>query len=185
MTPQQFRPLQYKSDSMALGCSHTWGVGVECHEAWPHLLNAMNFGLGGASADCVVRMGKKLLSEHKISTVYVLWPDWTRFEYEKDGKLYQSLPTDPDRIYRMDTHDETWLKKNFETQTIIFLDFCKDNNVKLIDMTLYDLVPIIDHADKWPLSKLGHHYSPEWHQWVADIFVRARDTNQKFLLSYD
>jgi len=116
MTGPQFRPLQYKSDSMALGCSHTWGVGVEWNEAWPHLLHAMNFGLGGTSADFVVRVGKKLLSEHKVSTVYVLWPDWSRFEYEKDDKFYQSLPTDRDRIYWMGTRDEPWLKKTLKNK---------------------------------------------------------------------
>jgi hypothetical protein len=103
----------------------------------------------------------------------------------KDGKFLQSLPTDSDRIYWMDTRDESWLKKNFETQTKVFSDFCKDNDVKLIDMTLYDLVPYIDNADRWPLSQLGHHYSPDWHQWVADIFAKAQDTDQKFSLSHD
>jgi hypothetical protein len=42
-------------------------------------------------------------------------------------------------------------------------------------MALYDLIPYIDHADRWPLSKLGHHYSPVWHQWVADIFKQKEN----------
>ena len=65
---------------------------------------------------------------------------------------------------------DKWLQENFEFQQQKIRQLCKDHSIKLIDMTLYDLIPFIDHADRWPLSKLGHHYSPVWHGWVADIF---------------
>ena len=64
-------------------------------------------------------------------------------------------------------------------------DFCENNNIKLIDMTLYDLVPYIDHADVWPLSNLGHHYSPLWHSWVADIFKNSHINNIKHTLRHE
>jgi len=155
-------------NKVAFGCSHTYGIGVEPYQAWPALLGAENFGQPGCSSDYVVRKLKEVLQTQLPDVVYILWPDWTRFEYNINETYYQSLPTDKDRIQWMETATEEWLKENFEKQRNYANDLCK--NTKLIDMTLYDLIPYIDHADKWPLSKLGHHYNEEWHQWVADIF---------------
>jgi hypothetical protein len=68
----------------------------------------------------------------------------------------------------MDTATDEWLHENFNKQVNTVKQLCKD--ITLIDMTLYDLIPYMDHADRWPLSKLGHHYDHTWHQQVADIF---------------
>jgi hypothetical protein len=175
----QFRNLIDSSDSLAFGCSHTWDVGVEADETWPYNLNAMNFGIGGCSADSVVRIAPDLLDKHRPTTVYVLWPDWTRFEYIKDNKYVQSLPNDPNRIYFMKTHNEEWLKENFKQQVSLMNQHCDQRKIKLIDMSLHDLIPYIDHADQWPVSKLGHHYAPSWHKQVADIFYDAKIKNTK------
>jgi hypothetical protein len=84
----------------------------------------------------------------------------------------QSLVTDRNRIKFMETATDEWLQENFNTQVAKVKQYCNSVNVKLIDITLYDLITYIDHADQWPLSKLGHHYSPVWHTWVADIFKK-------------
>lgn len=153
---------------IALGCSHTYGVGVEQHHAWPNLLGAKNLGIPGSSADHIARNINSYLDLYQPTTVYVLWPDWTRFEYFKNDEYHQSLPGDSDRIYFMETATDEWLKENFITQIEKVRTCC--DKIELVEMTLYDLIPFIDHADNWPLSKLGHHYSEKWHQWVADIF---------------
>lgn len=184
-TTMTFRGPIDESDSIAFGCSHTWGVGVEANETWSYLLGAKNCGIGSASGDLVVRVADQIISQHRPKIVYCLWPDWSRFEYVKDGKYHQSLPTDPDRIYFMATHDDAWCKKNFAKNIEDMVNLCAVYSARLIHMTLYDLIPYIDHADRWPLSKLGHHYSPVWHGWVADIFARARDQNFKFPLRYE
>ena len=155
---------------IAFGCSHTYGTGVERNEAWPHLLGADNFGVEGCSADLIARTAPAIIAEHKPDVAYVLWPDWTRFEYTDNGKYRQSLATDRNRIEFMETATEPWLIHNFAGHVKSIVNLCAESNIKLVHMTLYDLIPIIDHADMWPLSKLGHHYSPVWHSWVADIF---------------
>lgn len=71
----------------------------------------------------------------------------------------------------MESHDDEWCKHNFDNKIEFIKRYCEDKNVKLFSMTLYDLIPIIDHADKWPLSRLGHHYAPTWHNQVANIFI--------------
>ena len=181
----QFRNEIKHADAMALGCSHTWGVGVEANETWSYLLGAMNFGVPRASSDQVVRIARRLIPEYHPSIVYCLWPDWSRFEYEKDGSYVQSLPSDPDRLYFMSTHDDAWCRKIFAERRHDLQTICDQSDCCLIDMTLYDLIPYIDHADRWPVSKLGHHYAPQWHQWVAKIFADAKDTDRRFPGSYE
>jgi len=161
------------SKQIALGCSHTYGVGVERDEAWPHLLGATNYGVPSCSSDLVARTLPVILEKETPKIVYILWPDWTRFEYFKNEEWVQSISTDDDRILFMESHPEQWLHENFNKQVTIVCDLCKDITLNM--MTLYDLIPHIDHADQWPLSKLGHHYAPKWRQWVADIFTNNTD----------
>lgn len=175
--PSQFRNLIDSSDSIAFGCSHTWGVGVDANETWSYNLNAMNFGVVSCSADFIVRIAPDLLDKCQPTTVYVLWPDWTRFEYIKNKEFIQSVPTDHDRINFMKTHTEEWLKKNFQQQVSMMNQYCNQRDIQLIDMSLYDLISYIDHADQWPISKLGHHYAPSWHKQVANIFRNAKINN--------
>lgn len=179
------RSNNIQSTTVAFGCSHTWGVGVEQQQTWSHRLQAHNFGQGACSVDFIVRNAPMVLEKINPGTVYVLWPDWSRFEIVKNNIIYQSLPTDHDRIYYMEQHNETWLRENFRQKTSGFRNLCKERSIQLVDMTLYDLIPYIDHADRWPLSKLGHHYSPQWHQWVADIFYQLKLNNTVLELAYD
>jgi hypothetical protein len=159
-------------NKLAFGCSHTYGRGVERDEAWPYLLGAKNYGVPGCSSDLIARTCPAIIAQHLPATVYILWPDWTRFEYTDNGRIMQSLVTDRNRIKFMETATDEWLQENFNTQVAKVKQYCNSVNVKLIDITLYDLITYIDHADQWPLSKLGHHYSPVWHTWVADIFKK-------------
>lgn len=172
-----YRNIIEISDSMAFGCSHTWGTGVEANETWAYQLGAKNFGVPGVSSDFIARTAPELVKEHAPTVLYILWPDWTRFEYIVGNTYYQSLPTDKNRIEFMEMATEEWLQENFVKQQNSIKTLCVEHNIKLVDMTLYDLIPYIDHADRWPLSKLGHHYSPVWHNWVSDIF-RKKENEQ-------
>lgn len=182
---QQFRNPIDSSDSLAFGCSHTWGVGVDANETWAYDLGAMNFGVAGCSADFIVRIASDLMDKYQPNTVYVLWPDWARFEYIKNDIYKQSLPTDADRIYLMKTHTEDWLKTNFYHQVSAMNNYCNQRGVQVIDMSLYDLIPYMDHADRWPVSKLGHHYAPSWHKQVAEIFRNSKIHNKKHSIAYE
>ena len=155
-------------NKLAFGCSHTYGIGVEPTEAWPSLLDAINLGVPGCSIDLIARILPSMLDKYTPHIVYILWPDWTRFEYIEHGIYKQSLPMDSNRIYFMEKATDEWLQNNYLEQVEKIRKSCCE--IELIDITLYDLIPFIDHADKWPISKLGHHYNHEWHQWVANIF---------------
>ena len=155
-------------NKIALGCSHTYGTGVEKHEAWPALLGAENLGIEGISIDYIARKINKCLEQYNPTTVYILWPNWTRFEYVVNGEYLQSTPNDSNRINLMKMATDEWLRNNFIVKRNQIITACKD--IELIDMTFFDLHEYIDYPDTWPISKLGHHYSEVWHQWVADLF---------------
>jgi hypothetical protein len=179
------RTLINSSNSLAFGCSHTWGVGVEANESWAHLLGAVNHGIRGCSADYIARTASVALDQHQPQIVYILWPDWTRFDVQDQGHWKTMLPTDNNYINFLANRDENWLKDNFYKQVQTMHNLCKDRNIQLIDLSLYDLIPYIDHADCWPLSKLGHHYAPSWHRQVADIFKSAEINNIKHPIAND
>jgi hypothetical protein len=181
----KFRNLISDSNRISFGCSHTWGVGVEANETWSYILNSKNFGISGCSTDYIVRIAPDIIKEHHPDIIFVLWPDWTRFDYLKNNEYHTSLPMDKDRIHHMEKCNESWLKENFDIQVSAFKNLCKDNNIRLVDMTLYDLIPYLDHADRWPVSKLGHHYAPSWHKSVADLFADTLKNNIQHSLRYD
>jgi len=159
------------SSSIALGCSHTYGIGVEPHQAWPSLLGLTNLGKSGVSTDYCARFLDGYLKNNIVDAVYILYPNKNRFEYIEKGKILQSLPTDRNRIMFMETHDETWCEKNYLIQTSKIIGLCEKYNCLLIDLDLEDLTYIIDHNDRWPLGTDNLHFGPQWHKWVADLFT--------------
>lgn len=177
------RTLIKSSKLLAFGCSHTWGVGVEANETWAYLLGAVNHGIAGCSADSIARTAPEILDQYQPNIVYILWPDWTRFDIQDQGHWKTLLPMDNNYIDYLDKHNEVWLKDNFYKQVQTMHNLCRVKNIQLIDLSLYDLIPYIDHSDRWPLSKLGHHYAPRWHQQVADIFRSAEINNIKHTIA--
>jgi hypothetical protein len=159
------------NSSIALGCSHTYGTGVEPHQAWPALLGIENLGKPGCSTDYCTRLLRDTVKVHNIDTVYILYPDWSRFEYTQDGCVFQSLPTDKNRINFMETHDDDWCKNNFNKQCNNMRLMCDLYDILFVDLSLYDLETIIDHSDTWPKGTDGSHNGPQWHRWVADLFT--------------
>ena len=158
------------SDNIALGCSHTFGIGVEPNEAWPSLLSLTNLGMPGCSTDYCARTLEDYLKKHTVDTVYILYPNKNRFEYIEKGEVFQSLPTDRNRIMFMETHDEVWCQENYFNQQVKIEQLCNAHNALLVDLELDNLTAILDFPDKWPIGTDGAHFGPQWHLWVSDLF---------------
>jgi hypothetical protein len=74
-----------KDNILCLGCSHTEGVGLQT--PWPVVLEnrfptakVYNFGLQGYSVDGVARTLVNVASLLKPTAVFILWPNFARFE---------------------------------------------------------------------------------------------------------
>lgn len=94
---------QGKKNVVILGCSHTWGVGLEPHETWAHhvsqhntkRLRYWNLGQPGASPEAVVRI---LYSCEKVlnpEIIIVCWPQPSRREWLGDEGPRNLMGTDP------------------------------------------------------------------------------------------
>jgi hypothetical protein len=159
------------NSSIALGCSHTYGVGVEPDQTWPSLLGLTNLGKPGCSTDYCARILDEYLKNNIVDDVYILYPNKNRFEYIENNQIYQSLPTDKNRINFMESHNDDWCEKNYLIQTSKIIGLCKKYNCLLIDLEFADLTYIIDHNDKWPMGTDNSHFGPQWHKWIADLFT--------------
>ena len=89
--PQGFRTydltrLLEQKINIAIGCSHTLGIGLPADQIWPYMVEqatgipTLNLGVGGGSSDTVARILTNVVSLYSVQTVYVLWPEESRFE---------------------------------------------------------------------------------------------------------
>ena len=102
----EFSPLPVgKKNAVVIGCSHTFGEGLDDDQHWVHFLSQhntktirwWNLGQPGASADKVVRIlqGSEKVLFPKI--IIVCWPFWSRREklhsYAPVSYTHLTLPT--------------------------------------------------------------------------------------------
>ena len=188
-----------KKNVVVLGCSHTYGVGLEDNEHWVHFLSQhntdrlryWNLGQPGASADLIVRIlhGTEQLLFPEI--VIVCWPLWTRRErLEKHAVSLHSdnefLKTETD-----ETDKQNFLKNVFHVEKFAQKNRCKafhcfahdsyHEHIKglnvLEDYTIKNCWPYWDKFEqrvpynKPSIAKDGWHFGIEHHERFAKLFV--------------
>jgi hypothetical protein len=85
--------------NIALGCSHTMGIGISYEMTWPyHIENqtgikTLNLGLGQGSSDTVARILTNVCGIFDINTVYILWPTSNRFEIYHENSIESIIPS--------------------------------------------------------------------------------------------
>ena len=84
--------------NVALGCSHTLGIGIPSEMTWPAQIEkltgttTLNLGLGEGSSDTVARILTNIAGLLQIATVYILWPAANRFEIYKENSVSPIIP---------------------------------------------------------------------------------------------
>jgi len=188
-----------KKNVVVLGCSHTYGVGLEDNEHWVHhvsqhnttRLRYWNLGQPGASADKVVRI---LYGCEKViypSIIIVCWPAWSRRE-----KLhyYPESLTSHDEVLRNETEETD--KHNFLKNVFLVEKFAEKNQCKTLhcfaqesyqehvkglnvleDYTIKNCWPYWDKFEQRvpynepSLAADGEHYGAEHHERFAQLFL--------------
>jgi hypothetical protein len=80
--------LDDRVSGLALGCSHTEGVGIPEDKTWPHCLSQMmgthvwNFGVGGSSKDTAFRLLDHYIHVLNLKFVVLCGPSKYRFEIQ-------------------------------------------------------------------------------------------------------
>lgn len=175
---KEFNEIDHSQNKiLCFGDSHTIGAGNQQEDIWPEIIKdkinipqMFNLAQAGCSSDYILRIFKNCIEYFRPNFVFILWPDHSRFEYNSNGVYYQSLPTSENRIYFMEKATDEWLMNNFLNVTSSIKNISKQYKIPLFDMTLYELIPLIDHADKWPLAVNQTHFNRTWHETVASQF---------------
>ena len=206
----EFTPLPAgKKNVIVLGCSHTFGEGLEDNEHWVHFLSQhntkglrwWNLGQPGVSADKIVRI---LYGAEKVlfpNIIIVCWPLWSRRE---------RLHTFPQSLMSYDpllkTETEETDKHNFLKNVFFVEKFAEYNHAKVFHCFAQEVYTLegsnvfSDTSIKfcWPpwdkikshktnreritepsLAKDGIHYGVEHHKLFAELFLKKFGSNLK------
>jgi hypothetical protein len=135
-----------KKNVVVLGCSHTFGEGLDDGEVWvERLYNKMdqkklrfwNLGQPGASADKVVRI---LYGTEKVinpQIIIICWPFWSRRE-RLDHYANSLMSYDP----LLKSENEHTDKNNFLKNVFFAEKFAEQNNAKLFHCFAQDVYDI-------------------------------------------
>lgn len=104
--------LDQQPAGLAIGCSHTQGVGVKLEYTWPSQLQAMlgqkiwNLGVGGAALDTCYRLLDYWIKHLNIKFVICVVPGISRYEIYTDNNWTNFVPTSEIRQYLEGYHKE-------------------------------------------------------------------------------
>jgi len=188
-----------KKNVVVLGCSHTWGVGLEDDEHWVHHLSKhnterlryWNLGQPGASGDKIVRtlLGCEKTIHPKI--IIICWPVWSR--REKLSLEAQSLTGDADQL----KYEDNFTDKNNFLKNIFFVEKFAEHHVCktfhcFAEQSYAEHIEglnVLKHytlANCWPywdrfkqrkqykepsLAADGKHYGVQHHERFAQLFL--------------
>ena len=189
-----------KKNVVILGCSHTWGVGLEPHQTWAHKvsqhstdkLRYWNLGQPGASAEACVRI---LYSSQKVinpKIIIVCWPDISRRERLEKWAILNKTGVEPELRYENDDTDiNNFLKSVFFLEKYAEVNRCTtfhcfaqdshhDHIKGLNVLEEYTIKNCWPHWDKFTARDLhtkpslagdGLHYGEEHHERFAQLFL--------------
>ena len=157
---------QYKTgQAIALGCSYTYGDGLDREHAWPYQLEQLmdievyNFGVQGGAFDTIVRLAYYWIHKIQPKYVFVALQFVNRLEYFKDESWHRVLPKSHEFTELL---NERNVVMNYRKNMIMLNDICR-NTTLIIDQNL-------PGTDKLARDKM--HPGSDWHKKVAESFSK-------------
>jgi hypothetical protein len=171
-----FRDEEFDSRpaGIALGCSHTQGIGVDLPHCWPvqlgQLLNQKiwNLGIGGAALDTCYRILEYWIQHLDVKFVTCLVPDISRYElyYENNWNNITSFMTIPTWL---EPYQKNWIvceengQLNQRKNLLAMQQICNCHGVPLFYIT--------NPFDTWTSPGDGRdlmHYGPVFQKYLAN-----------------
>jgi len=171
--PRAKHPIQFNRNSvMALGCSCTYGFGLDEHEAWPWLLEekmgmpVYNFGVNGGSADSVFRVLATHLPIIQSRVLCIQAPSDYRREIWYEGN------DEPDRIgawvkERIDLLGEKEVALNKKKNYYAIIDLARRYDCEIRFFRSNDSNENRRDLEA-PYASDGLHPGTRWHEYVAN-----------------
>ncbi len=188
---QEWEPMpDGKKNVLVLGCSHTFGQGLNDDQHWVHFLSQhntqrlryWNLGVPGASGDACVRRlwGTQKLLDPKI--IIMCWPDESRREYvePKYNTEKQDLINFLHNIFWTEKFGEIVSAKVFhcfahepiENEQLKKLNVLNDYSIKNC-WPYWDKFNQRERYSKPSLASDGKHYGVEHHKRFAGLFLET------------
>lgn len=179
---------------VALGCSHTIGIGVPYEQTWPFLLSSMldlkcyNLGIGGSSNDTGFRLGYHYVPKLKPSIVAFLSPQPERLEIVashsgKDFNSWSFLPNS-DNGKKFNFFYNSWIEYesnsflNREKNILALKETCVRTNCLFVSIPI-ESIRTIDKARDLA------HWGGKTNQFVAEKFYSTITKKIKFSVNKD
>lgn len=159
---------------IALGCSHTLGVGMPADSIWPTLIEkstgvtTLNLGIGGGSTDCVSRILLNVSSLYDVQTVFIAWPDLARFEKYFPNSIHnmQSHSAGTEDVWNMS--DAQSSQRFYKNQAIVHV-LSKMHNFLVKEVDANDIISKYRPDQR---ARDGMHPGFEAHKEFAETLLR-------------
>lgn len=155
--------VDISSSILTLGCSYTFGTGLNVDDTWPSQLGLIlgksiyNAGIPGSSNDAAFRVANYLIPKYKPSAIVLFSTFNTRYEFYDNDIPFEYSSTH----YPIWVHDQIELasdmhnKLNTRKNILAIKCLCDENNARFVYMTVYnynspegDLARDLAHAGK-------------------------------------
>jgi len=163
----EFRPLPDGGKNVVvLGCSHTFGEGLEENKTWVSqvakqsnkILRWWNLGQPGASADLMIRIlcGSEKVLFPKI--IIACWPAWSRRERLD---VYPQNLTSNDSLLKIENNNTD--RNNFLKNVFLLEKFAEKNNAKTFHCFAEDVYELDSNLQVLKNYTIKNCW-PEWDQ---------------------
>lgn len=159
-----------KSDYIVcIGCSFTFGVGLEYEQTWPYKLSKklnkklLNLGWPGASQQYVGWQIKNILDNFTNKNIFVLIPPLGR-EMHLNDKSFTNYNHDEFKILFNQDNDGLRLA---ELNDFILKTICNHYNIPFLYSYDYGLP---DDEEWLPKAKDNMHFGEKWHEFISNKF---------------
>jgi len=111
-------------NGIALGCSHTEGIGIPEFYTWPRVLSRLlntyiwNLGVGGSSIDTTFRLLDHWLPKLKPKFVVLCAPDMNRFEIFDSTNPVSILPMHNQCFKHLHDYYKVWAASEYNAQVL-------------------------------------------------------------------
>ena len=170
----EFEDYYNKNVNIALGCSQTLGVGMPVNSIWPSLIEQstnlpmLNFGIAGASTDTIARALTNISHLFKINNVYILWPEYARFELYCSEEILPIIAghSKIEHVWNLETVQSY---NRFKHNQIITKLLSEKYNFNIFESSVNEQHPQIDDA------RDSAHFGFETHKNIAQILLTQKE----------
>lgn len=171
---------------LCLGCSHTEGVGINENDTWVKQLeikfpdtDIYNIGVSGSSCDTISRLLINMCSILKPNKVFILWPDFSRYETYSFKEISPEYPTINFNLVNDANRETMWrfddiqTKANYDRNRAVILLLQEIYRFDLKELRIEDLFAKTEFTDLYKNSSARDniHPSPAQHKYIAEKFL--------------